>query len=150
MVKESDLRRGIGRILCNKTGNSYCILNVIRLYSADGGRLFILVLLDLDNKIVDFSPIICLIINRQFSYGTYGTTKGLLYFNGNYETNEDLLKLNILPAIITFVRRYTGSLMRIFYQTKYTMFNKIPKYKIIMRDLLRAYVDPTSYLLVQI
>lgn len=40
--------------------------------------------------------------------------------------------------------------MRIFYQTKYTMFNKIPKYKIIMRDLLRAYVDPTSYLLVQI
>lgn len=64
--------------------------------------------------------------------------------------NEGLLKLNILPAIITFVRRYTGSLMRIFYQTKYTMFNKIPKYKIIMRDLLRAYVDPTSYLLVQI
>lgn len=145
MVKESDLRRGIGRILCNKTGNSYCILNVIRLYSADGGRLFILVLLDLDNKIIDFCPITYLLTNCMFKYGT---NKGSLYIEDDYETTEDLLGLNALPSIITYVRKYSGSLMRIFYQTRST-FNKIPKYKIIMRDLLMAYVDPTSHLLVQ-
>lgn len=145
MIKESDVKRGIGKIVCNERGNNFCILNAIRLYSAGGNRLFILVLLDLENKIIDFSSITYLLTNCMFKYGT---SKGSLYIEDDYETTEDLLGLNALPSIITYVREYSGSLMRIFYQTRST-FNKIPKYKIIMRDLLMAYVDPTSHLLVQ-
>lgn len=146
MIKESDVKRGIGKIVCNERGNSFCILNAIRLYSAGGNRLFILVLLDLENKIVDFSSITYLLTNCMFKYRT---SKGSLYIEDDYETTEDLLGLNVLPSIITYVREYTSSLMRILYRTRSIVFNKIPKYKIIMKDLLRAHADPTSHLLVQ-
>lgn len=146
MIKESDVKRGIGKIVCNERGNNFCILNAIRLYSAGGNRLFILVLLDLENKIIVFSSIMYLLTKSMFKYGT---SKGSLYIKDDYETTEDLLGLNILPSIITYVREYTSSLMRILYRTRSTVFNKIPKYKIIMRDLLKAHADPTSHLLVQ-
>lgn len=146
MIKESDVKRGIGKIVCNERGNNFCILNAIRLYSASGNRLFILVLLDLENKIVYFSPITYLLTNCMFKYGT---SKGSLYIEDDYETTEDLLGLNILPSIIIYVREYTSSLMRILYRTRSIVFNKIPKYKIVMKDLLRAHADPTSHLLVQ-
>ena len=83
MIKESDVKRGIGKIVCNERGNNFCILNAIRLYSAGGNRLFILVLLDLENKIIVFSSIMYLLTKSMFKYVT---RKCSLYIKYYYKT----------------------------------------------------------------